>query len=96
MSELVLGAAIGLVVCLVVCWLMYRRQRRLTIDLKSLRATAAESAARVEELQRFAGEQAQNLTNAYAEREALLADSAALRRKLKERDNEFDDVIQPD
>lgn len=89
------GAA-GLLVGLLVFWLMYRRQRHLTVELAALRAAAADAAARIGELQRYAGEQAQHLTNAYREREDLLADSDALRRKLKERDNEFDDAIQPD
>ncbi|MBS0387111.1 MAG: hypothetical protein JSR15_01425 [Proteobacteria bacterium] len=95
-EAIVLCCATGLLVGLLVFWLMYRRQRRLTVELASLRTAAAESAARIEELQRYAGQQAQHLTNAYLEREDLLADSAALRRRLKERDNEFDDVIQPD
>ena len=91
-----LCCAAGLLVGLLVYWLMYRRQRRLTVELKSLRAATADSAARIAELQRYAGEQAQLLTNAYHERADLLADSAELRRKLKKRDDEFDDVIQPD
>ena len=68
----------------------------MTAELASLRAAAATSTARIEELQRYAGEQARQLTNAYVEREALLADSKALRQKLRERDNEIDDVPQPD
>ena len=96
MTGLELCGATALIVGLLVYWLMYRRQRRLTVELAALRAAAADATARIEELQRYAGEQAQHLTNAYQERADLLADSAALRRKLKERDNEIDDVIQPD
>jgi len=95
-EALVLCGATGLLVGLLVAWLMYRRQRRMSVELASLRAATAESTTRIAELQRYAGEQAQLLTNAYHERADLLADSAELRRKLKKRDDELDDVIQPD
>ena len=95
-SVLSLCVAMALVVGLTVYLTQRRRRRLLTAELASLRAAAASSAAKIEELQRYAGEQAQNLTNAYVEREALLADSKALRQKLRERDNEIDDVPQPD
>ena len=95
-DDWILCGVTGLLSGLLVYWLMYRRQRRLTVELASLRSAAADSAVRIAELQRYAGEQAQHLTNAYREREDLLADSAALRHKLRERDHEIDDVIQPD
>jgi len=95
-QALVACGAVALLVGLVVYWFMYRRQRRLTAELESLRAVAADATARIAELQRYAGEQAQHLTNAYQEREDLLADAAELRRKLKERSRGYDDAIQPD
>lgn len=97
-DDLVLCAAVALLVILSLFWLMYRRQRRLTVELTALRAEAAKLTARTEEMQRFAAEQAQSLTNAYAEREDLLADSHSLREKLRERenarDNERDDALR--
>ena len=83
-DDLVLRAAVALLAILSLFWLMYRRQRRLTVQLAALRAEAAISAARIEEMQHFAAGQAQSLTNAYAEREDLLADSRSLREKLRE------------
>jgi hypothetical protein len=91
-----LCGATGLVVGLAVYLVQRRRQRAMTIELESLRAAARDSAVRIAEMQRYAGEQARHLTNAYAEREALLADSQNLRQKLRERDNEMDDVPQSD
>jgi len=91
-----LCSAAGLVVGLLVYLVQHRLRRRMKMELESLRAAAVDSAARIEEMQRFASEQAQHLTNAFAEREALLADSRSLRQKLRERDNEIDDVPQPD
>ena len=96
MEAIGLGVVAGLVVGIAVYVIQERRRNGLVIELRSLRETAAMSAARVEELQRYAGDQAQHLTNAYVEREALLADSEGLRRKIQERDNENDDVLQPD
>lgn len=93
---LVLCGATGLLVGLAVYLVQYRRRRRLTLELQSLRVAVANSTARIEEMQHFASEQAQHLTNAYAEREALLVDSRGLQQKLRERDNEIDDVPQPD
>ena len=74
------GLAMGAAVYL----LEERRRRRLASELESVRAAATLCAARVDELQRYAGEQAELLTNAYAERAALLADSDDLRRKLRD------------
>jgi phosphate uptake regulator len=91
-----LCGATGLVVGLAVYLVQLRRRRKMKIELELLRADAVKSAARIEEMQRYASEQAQHLTNAFAEREALLADSRSLRQKLRERDNEIDDVPQPD
>lgn len=96
MEVIGLCAIAGLVAGIAVYVVQERRRKGLAIELQSFREAAAMSAARVEELQRYAGEQAQHLTNAYVEREALLADSEGLRRKIRERDHENDDVLQPD
>jgi hypothetical protein len=93
---LILCGATGLVAGLAVYLVQYRRRQRMTLELQTLRAAVADSTARIEEMQRFANEQAQHLTNAYAEREALLVDSRDLRQKLRERDSGIDDVPQPD
>ena len=85
-----LYAAAALAAALTIYLLLHRRLRHLKAELASLRAEAAKSAARIDEMQRFAAEQAQSLTNAYAEREDLLADSRSLRERLRERDNERD------
>lgn len=93
-----LCAAAALVAGLFIYLLLHRRLRLMKTELLALRAEAATSAARIDEMQRFAAEQAQSLTNAYAEREDLLADSHSLREKLRERDNardsERDDAIR--
>jgi hypothetical protein len=81
-----LCAAAALAGGLVVYLLMHRLRSPMKNELTALRADAAKSAARIEDMQRFAAEQAQHLTNAYAEREDLLADSRSLREKLRERD----------
>ena len=85
-----LCVAAAVVAVLFIYLLLHRRLRSMKAELASLRAEAAASAARIAEMQRFAAEQAQNLTNAYAEREDLLADSRSLREKLRERDNARD------
>ena len=85
-----LCAAAALVAGLFIYLLLHRRIRLMKTELASLRAEAAISTARIEEMQRFAAEQAQSLTNAYAEREDLLADSRGLREKLRERDKARD------
>lgn len=82
------GAAV--VAVLFIYLLLHRRLRSMKIELVSLRAEAATSAARIAEMQKFAAEQAQSLTNAYAEREDLISDSRSLREKLRERDNARD------
>jgi chromosome segregation ATPase len=85
-----LYAAAALVAGLLIYLLLHRRLRRMKTELASLRAEAATLAARIEEMQGFAAEQAQNLTNAYAEREDVLADSRSLREKLSELENARD------
>jgi hypothetical protein len=90
-DDLVLCAAGALLAILSLFWLMYRRQRRLTVQLAALRAEAAIATARIEEMQHFAAEQAQSLTNAYAEREDVLADSRSLREKLRGLESARDD-----
>jgi predicted Holliday junction resolvase-like endonuclease len=88
--RLCVAAAVVAVLC--VYLLLYRRLRSMKTELASLRAEAATAAARIAEMQRFAAEQAQHLTNAYAEREDLLADSRSLREKLREQDDARDDA----
>ncbi len=85
-----LCAAAAVVAGLFIYLLLHRRLRLMKTELTSLRAEAVIAKARIEEMQHFAAEQAQSLTNAYAEREDLLADSRGLREKLRERDSERD------
>lgn len=97
-----LCVAAALLAGLFIYLLLHRRLRRMKTELVARRAEAANLNARIEEMQRFAAEQAQNLTNAYAEREDLLADSRSLREKLRdcesardgERSNRRDDAIR--
>lgn len=84
MNILVWCAITGLIAGIVVYVIQEWRRRALLNQLDMLRTTAAAAATRVEDLQRYAGEQAQKLTNAHAEREALLIDSDDLQRRIRD------------
>lgn len=84
MNILVWCAITGLIAGIVVYVIQEWRRRALLNQLDMLRTTAAAAATRVEDLQRYAEEQAQKLTNAHAEREALLIDSDDLQRRIRD------------
>lgn len=84
MKVLIGGLVAALIVGWVVVLIQQRRHKASSMELDVLRKSAAESAARVEALQTYAGEQARLLTLAYAEREDLLVDSTGLQRKIRE------------